>query len=167
MGLQTQISSAEKQSQSKDPLIQTLDNLHLPSKPVSENDIFEIQSVIQQALQKITLHLEAIQKTTAKNKKVKPEFLDQKSKNLKHQTFVTGLLYFEEWLNSQDCVYQASFTKLKTSRKTAVMILTSYPGQVPFSVKFHSFNGTIIDYRLSVYIGRASLGFAGLSEIEE
>jgi hypothetical protein len=142
--------------QTDDPVVKDLNELSLPSEPIAESDLPKVESVIKLALSRITGQLGYIHKTM--------ERLDGNRLKTKQQALVTGLFYFEAWLHRQACVYQVSLPVMESSGNYAVVVFTSFPGQIPIEITFHAQGKETKEHGLSVYVADDSLDFASLSE---
>jgi len=143
-------------AQADNPVRKELDELSLPSEPIAESDLPKVESVIQQALGRISGQLGYIHKTM--------ERLDGYRLKTKQQALVAGLFYFEAWLRRQACVCQVSLPLMESSGNYAVVLFTSFPGQIPIEIVFHTQGKDTKAYGLSVYVAEDSLEFAGLSK---
>lgn len=125
----------------------------LPARPITENDIPGIKTVIQQVLNEISESIKSAEQ--AKNKAdVRPIML--------------GILIFQDWLRQQGCVKQASNWYVEAIDKYSDHIFRPYPGEVPFDIVFNM--GKNVEpkdslYRLLISVTTVDLlSFASLIE---
>lgn len=145
-----------------DFFIRELNRLSLPDKPVTKDELPQIKSIIQQALELISEHIELLQKNQTFRAKV--FMLGKMEKGISQPPLIEGLFCFRDWLNRQKCVYQTSFPLIETSGRYAAKILTSCPGQVPLSVSLDIKDQKPEKYDLVLLTGPVSLRFLHLTE---
>jgi len=127
---------------------QGLEAYSLPKGTITENNIPQIKTVIQQVLGKI-------------NESNKPA-----GKRADYQTIKSSILTFQDWLKRQGCVSQASTTyDIETTEKYSNNIFIAYPGQLPFDIVFNMEGNIKKPYRLLLFVTTVDLfSFASLVE---
>jgi len=128
--------------------VQGLGVFSLPSGPITENDLPQIRTVIQQALDKLS-----------ESKKSAGKISD-------NQTIRTGILTFQNWLQQQACVNQASTTyDLEAIDKYSENIFVPSPGQLPFDIVFKIAGDVKKQHRLMIFVSAVDfLKFGSLVE---
>jgi hypothetical protein len=127
---------------------QELEAFSLPKGTITENDIPQIKTVIQQALDKLS------------------ESRKTAGKRSDNQAIKSGILAFQDWLKKQGCVVQASTTyDIEATERYSENIFVSYPGQLPFDVVFKMSGESKKQYRLLIFVTAVDLfSFASLVE---
>ncbi|MDB9823367.1 hypothetical protein OAC89_06695 [Deltaproteobacteria bacterium] len=119
-------------------LIQELAAFSLPEGPITDNDIPQIKTVIQQVLDKISEN----KKSTGKNK-------------ADVQPMISGIVVFKDWLSQQACVNEVSIPYVQDSGESIDNIFLSYPGQVFVNLIFNTGAESTERYRLLVFVSAA------------
>lgn len=115
--------------------IQGLDAYALPGGAVTENDMPDVQTRIEQALGKIS------------------ESMMSGGSGADYQTIGSGLLALQNWLKAQGCVAEASSTyDIEKSDAFDENIFITHPGQIPFDIVFRMAGGVEQAYRLLVFV---------------
>ena len=128
--------SQRAQTQQVDPLL----GFSLPAGPITDNDIPQIKTVIQQVINKIDESIKS-QKRSASD----------------IQPVMSGIINLRDWLSKQKCVQQVSVPLVEAADKYNDVILLSYPGQVPINIVFNMGEKKTAEYRMLVYISTADL----------
>jgi len=119
---------------------QGLEAYSLPAGTIIENDMPRVRAVMQQVLNNISES-----KKTA-------------GKRADNQTIKSCILTFQEWLNRQGCVSQASTTyDLETADKYSENIFMTYPGQLPFDIIFKMGGEIKKQHRLLIFVSAIDL----------
>lgn len=127
--------------------IQELAAYSLPSKDITENDIDEIEAVVQKVLSRIS------------------ESQKSAGKRSDYQTIKSGILAFQDWLNSQVCISRVSSTyDLEASDNYSDNIFITSPGQLPLDIVFKMGGGTK-QYRMLLFV--SSVDFLRLGSLVE
>lgn len=107
----------------------------LPGGTVSENDMPDIQTRIEQVLEKI--HASA---TSAGSR-------------ADYQTIKSCLLAFRDWLKDQGCVAEVSSSyDLENTDGYNDSIFLTHPGQLPIDIVFRTAGDKAQDYRLLLFV---------------
>jgi hypothetical protein len=116
-------------------MIQGLDAYTLPAETVSENDLTEIKTVIEQVLAEI-------RKSAVST-----------GNRADYQTIRSNLLAFQEWLRAQGCVTDASSSyDIEDTDLYDESIFITHPGQLPFDISFRMAGGAQQAYRLLLFV---------------
>jgi hypothetical protein len=133
-------------SQREPSLTQQLEAFSLPVGPITESDIPNIETVIEQVLNKISEN----KKSTGKNK-------------ADVQPIISGILVFKDWLMKQGCVNEVSVSYVEDSGEYSESIFISYPGQVPINIFFNTEAEKTEEYRLLAFVSTTDvLKFASI-----
>jgi hypothetical protein len=116
-------------------MIQGLGAYALPADAVSENDMAEINTRIEQVLVKIS------------------ESATSSGNRMDYETIRSGLLSFQEWLRSQGCVAGVSSSyDIEDTGLYDESIFVTHPGQMPFDIVFRMAGGAEQAYRLLLFV---------------
>lgn len=128
--------------------VQGLDTYTLPAGTITEADLPEIKTIIQEVLGKISES-----GTSAGNR-------------ADDQTIKSCLLTFQDWLKGQGCVHQVSTTyNIEATDTYPDSIFMTHPGQLPFDIVFNMGENVQKQYRLLIFITSFDLfTFASLVE---
>jgi hypothetical protein len=129
-------------------LSQGLEGYSLPKGTITENDMAQIKTVIQQALDKIS------------------EPVRTAGKKVDNQTIKSHILTFQNWLRAQGCVSQVSTAyNIEATDKYSENIFFTFPGQIPFDIDFNIGKDLKKPYRLLIFVDPADLfNFGSLVE---
>ena len=132
-------------------LSQELEAHSLPVGPITENDIPRIDTIIKQVLNKISESMKSA---------------GQAGNTSDYQPIKSGILVFQDWLNQQECVSQASaMYDVEATDKYSEHIFMTYPGQLPFDIIFNMGGDIKKQYRLLIFVSTVDLfDFASLVE---
>ena len=134
----------------RDVSLSSLKAFSLPPGPITENDIPNIKTLIQQVLGKIS------------------EPVKMSGNRADNQTIKSNILTFQEWLKAQECVSQASpqaFYDIEAPDRYSDNIFMTYPGQLPFDIVFKMEGDIEKPYRLLMFVTPVHLfEFASLVE---
>ena len=127
---------------------QGLEAYSLPAGPITENDMAKIKIIIQEVLGKIS------------------ESNRSAGKRSDYQTIKSGILTFQDWMNSQGCISKASTTyNLEATDRYSENIFAVYPGQLPFDIVFNMGGDLKKQYRLMIFVSTVDfLDFGSLVE---
>lgn len=135
-----------EQPQREDPLIQELGTFLLPAGPITDSDLLQIETIIQEVLNKISEN----KKSTGQNKTdISP--------------IISGIIVFKDWLSQQSCVDEVSIPYVQNSGEYSKSIFISYPGQVFANIIFNTGSEDTERYRLLIFVSAADgLKFASI-----
>lgn len=128
------------QPQRGDSSSQGLETCSLPAGTITEKDMPQIKTVIQQVLGRIS------------------ESKKPAGKRADNQTIRSGILAFQGWLKRQGCISQASTSyDIEATDKYSDNIFFTYPGQLPFDIVFKMEGDIKRHYRLLIFVTAVDL----------
>lgn len=122
-----------------------LETYTLPAGPITEDDIPQIKTVIEQVLNKISESIKAAGQAEYKAD-VRP--------------VMSGILIFQDWLTMQGCVKQTSNWYVKAIDEYDDEIFIPCPGEVPVDILFNMEEGIETEdslYRLLIFVNTVDL----------
>ena len=138
--------SQRAQTQQVDPLL----GFSLPAGPITDNDIPQIKTVIQQVLNKITESIKSQRSSVSAS-----DF----------QPIMSGVNYFKNWLTQQKCVQQVTIPYVETPERFSSLVFISFPGQVPINIVFNMQEKKTVEYRMLLFVSTTDiLRFASFIE---
>jgi hypothetical protein len=115
--------------------IQGLETYTLPPGVVTDNDMPQIKTTIQQVLAKIS------------ESKISP------GNRVDRETIKSCILTFQDWLRVQGCISRASTTyDIEKSDTYSENVFITYPGQLPFDIVFKMEGDVQQPYRLLIFV---------------
>jgi hypothetical protein len=146
-----QNNSLTAQPQRGPSLSKELEAYSLPVGAITENDIPRIKNVIEQVLNKISESMKSA---------------GQAGNRSDYRPIKSGILIFQDWLNQQECINQASASyDVEATDEYSEHIFMTYPGQLPFDIFFDMEGEVKKQYRLLIFVSTIDLfDFASLIE---
>ncbi len=155
----THVHAHDDQYSSQEQILKdNLAQLKLPASPITSADLSSIQTTIHQALDVISLYLEA--RSSHKNKGT-VQYLES---SRAPSPLVVGILALENWLQEQGSINHIESSLVRSSDQYIVKSLTSFPAKISIGINFQTKEKGIQPYYLTFQDETTNLQFVSLAD---